>query len=115
MIQIGNPEDRSSPNWSPRFPEDYVSLEPGFIKRADVAWYASHHHTAEGLNDPYRYSYLFAYGIDLPAGATTLTLPDDSRVRILAVSVADENPQLHPVRPDRKSTRLNSSHLGISY
>ena len=91
-------EERSSPNWSPRFPEDYLNLEPGFIKRADVAWYASHHHTAAGLNEPYQYSYLFAYGIDLPAGAKTLTLPDDSRIRILAVSAADEGAQLHPVQ-----------------
>src|SRR5205814_10231833 len=34
--------------------------------------------------------------------------------------VTDENPSArrvvrHPVRADRKSTRLNSSHLGISY
>ena len=30
-------------------------MTPGYIKRADVAWYASHHHTADGLNEPYQY------------------------------------------------------------
>ena len=59
---------------------------------------ASHHHTAEGLNEPYQYSYLFAYGIDLPPGAKTLTLPNNDNIRVLAVSVADEGPQVKPVQ-----------------
>ena len=92
-------ENRGSANWSPRYPEDYVGLEPGFIKRADVAWDCSHHHTAGGLNEPYQYSYLFAYGIDLPANAKTLTLPDNDKIRVLAVSVAEEGPDVEPVRP----------------
>jgi hypothetical protein len=48
---------------APRYPEDYLDLEPGFIKPAGLAWYASHHHTADGLNQPYQYPYLFAYSI----------------------------------------------------
>jgi len=86
-------------NWSPRYPEDYVGLQPGYIKRADVAWYCSHHHTPEGLNQPYSYSYLFAYPIDLPAGARSLTLPNNDRIKVLAVSVAQEGPELKPAQP----------------
>jgi alpha-mannosidase len=85
--------------WSPRYPEDYVGLRPGYIKRADVAWYCSHHHTAEGLNQPYAYSYLFAYAIDAPAGARTLTLPDNRNVKVLAVSVAREDSDVKPAQP----------------
>ena len=84
---------------SPRYPEDFDRLTPGFIKRADVAWFASHHHTADGLNEPYHYSYLFAYAIDLPANAKTLTLPDNNKIRILAVSVANESAEVKPVQP----------------
>jgi alpha-mannosidase len=91
--------DRGSPDYSPRYPEDFVGMAPGFIKRADVAWYASHHHTAEGLNEPYEYSYLFAYAIDLPANAHTLTLPDNPGIRVLAVSVAEENPEVKAAQP----------------
>ncbi len=91
--------DRGSPNWSPRYPEDFLGMSPAYIKRADVAWFASHHHTAEGLNEPYQYSYLFAYCIDLPVNARTLTLPDNSKIRVLAVSVAEENPQIKPAQP----------------
>ena len=84
---------------SPRFPEDYLGLRPGFVKPAGVAWYASHHHTADGLNEPYQYSYLFAYAIDLPAKTRTLRLPDNDQVRVFAISVADENPELIPAQP----------------
>ena len=84
---------------SPRYPEDYVRLEPGYVKPAGLAWYASHHHTADGLNQPYQYSYLFAYAIQMPQDTRTLTLPDNDKIRILAVSVAEENPELNPVQP----------------
>jgi alpha-mannosidase len=82
----------------PRYPEDFAGMTPGYIKPAGVAWYCSHHHTAEGLNEPYQYSYLFAYAIDLPAGAKTLTLPTNDKVRVLAVSVADEGPLVKPAQ-----------------
>ncbi|MDR3739261.1 MAG: glycoside hydrolase family 38 C-terminal domain-containing protein [Terracidiphilus sp.] len=78
---------------------DMTGLKPGFIKRADLAWYSTHHHDAAGKNVTYRYSYLFAYALDLPAGATTLKLPKNDKVRILAVSVVNEQPAVQPVQP----------------
>jgi alpha-mannosidase len=84
---------------SPRYPEDYVGLKPGFVKTADLAWYASHHHTAEGLNEPYQYSYLFAYPIELSVGERTLTLPDNDKIRILAITAVEETPELKPAQP----------------
>jgi alpha-mannosidase len=74
-------------------------LKPGFIKRADLAWYCSHHHDAGGKNVDYAYSYLFAYGIDLPPTAKSIKLPNNGDIRILAISVADENPEVKPARP----------------
>jgi len=82
--------------------DDYgemTGIKPGFIKRADLAWYCSHHHNAEGENVPYSYSHLFAYPIDLPAGAKAITLPDNDKIRIMAISVADENAAVKPVQP----------------
>jgi alpha-mannosidase len=83
----------------PRYPEDYVRLDPGYIKPADLAWYASHHHTASGLNQPYAYSYLFAYSIDLPQDAKTLTLPNNDKIRILAISAVEDEPHVQPAQP----------------
>jgi alpha-mannosidase len=98
---IGQWDDRQ---WSSKDTsnDDYgqmTGIMPGYIKRADLAWYCSHHHNAAGENVAYRYSYLFAYPINLPAGSKTLTLPNDDRIRILAISVADQNPAVRPVQP----------------
>ena len=69
---------------------DFSGLTPGFIKPAPVAWFASHRHTADGANEPYAYSYLFAYALQLPPGARSVTLPDDDHLRIMAMTVSDE-------------------------
>jgi alpha-mannosidase len=76
-----------------------LGLKPGYIKRADIAWFTSQRRAADGSAEPYAYSYLFAYAIDVPAGARTLVLPDNERIRILAVSVADEPWVVTPARP----------------
>jgi alpha-mannosidase len=78
---------------------EMTGLTPGFIKRSDLAWYASHHHDVTGKNVDYAYSYLFGYRIDLPPGAKTLKLPVNENIRILGISVADENPEVKPARP----------------
>ncbi|HEY1657072.1 MAG TPA: glycoside hydrolase family 38 C-terminal domain-containing protein [Candidatus Sulfotelmatobacter sp.] len=98
---IGQWDDRE---WSSKDTsnDDYgqmLGIKPGFIKRADLAWYCSHHHNANGENVDYRYSYLFAYSIDLPAGATTIKLPNNNAIRILAMSVAEEISDVRPVQP----------------
>jgi alpha-mannosidase len=78
---------------------EMIGLTPGFIKRQDLAWYSSHHHDAAGRNVAYAYSYLFAYAIDLPASARTIKLPKNDKIRILAISVAQEAPNTTPAQP----------------
>jgi alpha-mannosidase len=75
-----------------------LGITPGFIKRAPVAWFASHHHNAAGTNEAYAYSYLFAYEIDVPANARTLTLPNNDRLRILAITGSNEREQVRPAQ-----------------
>jgi alpha-mannosidase len=98
---IGQWDDRQ---WSSKDTshDDYgqmTGIIPGYIKRADLAWYCSHHHNSAGENVPYRYSYLFGYPMNLPAGVKTITLPHNDKIRILAISVADENPEINPAQP----------------
>jgi alpha-mannosidase len=78
---------------------DYTGLKPGYIKRAPVAWFSSHRHSEAGANEPYSYSYLFAYTVDLPTGSTSLTLPNNPRIRILSATVSDESSSATPVQP----------------
>ncbi len=76
-----------------------LGITPGYIKRGPIAWFASHRHTPAGENEAYAYSYLFAYVIDLPAGATTLTLPSNDNVRILAITASNERQWIQPAHP----------------
>jgi alpha-mannosidase len=74
-------------------------ITPGFIKRSDIAWYASHRHGTDGSNEAYAYSYLFAYPIDLPAGTKTLTLPKNEKIRVLAITVANDPSNAQAAQP----------------
>jgi alpha-mannosidase len=84
------PRPDAPPNAPPRVNRGlaFAGLTPGFIKPAPVAWFASHRHDASGANESYDYSYLFAYTFDIPRGATTLTLPDNDKIRIFAITAS---------------------------
>ena len=77
----------------------YAGLTPGFIKRAPVAWFASHRHNPNGSNEPYAYSYLFGYQIDVPANATSIKLPDNDKIRILAITATQQPAAVVPAHP----------------
>jgi len=80
------------------------SIEPGFIKRDPLAWFCSHRHLKDGLDDAYAYSYLFVYAIDIPAGCTRLTLPKNGKIKIVAASVTHNGTDVvfpaHPLYDD---------------
>ena len=78
---------------------EMVGLRPAFIKRADIAWFSSQRRDPGGAAEPYAYSYLFAYGLDVPSGVRTITLPDNERIRILAITVANEPWLVIPAQP----------------
>jgi alpha-mannosidase len=96
---IGQWDDRI---WVARNHDDYaemVGIRPGYIKRAQLAWYCSHHHDAAGKNVAYAYSYLFAYSVLLPPGAKSITLPKNDKIRILAITVAEDDPEVRATQP----------------
>ena len=79
--------------WDARAVEGGVVVEPvpaapAYLKPAEIAWYGTHRHKADG-DDVYAFSYLFRYVLEVPAGATVLTLPDDPRVKVLAATLTD--------------------------
>ncbi len=75
-----------------------IGLTPGFIKRTPVAWFVTHHNTPHG-DAFYEYSYLFELSYDLPPGTDALTLPDDPKIRVFAVSVGREPGAAPPAAP----------------
>jgi alpha-mannosidase len=42
---------------------------------------------------------LFAYAVDLPANARTVTLPANDKIRILAITAAAEPEKVQPLEP----------------
>ncbi len=83
--------------WNPRtgIVKGIDQIRPAFVKRDEIAWIGTHRHDPAG-NEPYVASYAFAYALDLPAGTTQIHLPANDKVRILAVSVANEGPRAAP-------------------
>lgn len=75
-------------------------LAPAFIKRDPIAWFSSHRHQRDGTDQPYTYCYLFKYSLPLPPGSKTLTLPNNPRIRIIAMTAAhNDNDLTRPVQP----------------
>jgi alpha-mannosidase len=71
-------------------PNDLERIAPATIRNERIAWYASHRHMPY-QDTYYDYGYLFAYRLEIPKGAQKLSLPDSPFVRIVAMSVGDEN------------------------
>ncbi len=79
-------------NWD----NPWGGLVPGFVKPAAVAWYASHHNEPGAGPAFYGYCQIFRAGMDLPKGATSVTLPNDPRVKLFALTVVRGT---HPATP----------------
>jgi alpha-mannosidase len=75
-----------------------VGLAPGYIKRTPIAWFATHHNTPDG-DAYYHYSYLFQLSYDLPPGTKSLTLPNDRKIRVFAISTSHEPSATPPGAP----------------
>ena len=74
-------------------------VAPAILIEGRPAWWASHHH-AKGRDQIYAYSYLFAFHLEIPAGAGTLTLPRDPRVKVFAVTASTlDNGGAAPLQP----------------
>jgi alpha-mannosidase len=75
-----------------------VKIVPGWLKSDNIAWVGTHRHDFSGINEAYVYCYLYKYAIDVPAGAKTLSLPDNDKIRIMAVTMSgDQNCVTYPV------------------
>jgi len=68
--------------------DDADRIAPAYAKTVPVAWVGSHRHDGRGENEAYVFTHFFRLRLDLPPGATTLALPDDERIRVLAATAA---------------------------
>lgn len=85
---------------SGRMVSERSMILPAYVNHAPVAWAGTHRHTAAGLNDTYKFTYLYASRIQLPAGARSVVLPNNSSIKVLAASVAgDQHDRVQPLTP----------------
>ncbi len=91
-----------------------TGLEPGFVKPGRIGWHASHHHTAKG-DAYYQYCYMFVHAVPLKDGVGTITLPDDPRIKVFAMTVGKRGAFVEPAAPlfDTLAGRPRMSPLGI--
>jgi len=76
-----------------------VKVEKGYIKRDEVAWFATHLHR-DTSDAPYRYAYIFKYAIDASPSSRVLQLPENEAIKIFAITVADNYyDQVSPCAP----------------
>lgn len=75
------------------FAQDGVTvkkIERPYLKKDNIAWYISHHHKAyPSKNLAYQYCYLYKYEIELPEGAHRLVLPDNEKIKVFSITVAN--------------------------
>lgn len=75
-------------------------VAPAYLNLDRIAWTATHHHHGTSGDVAYASSYLFCYTLPLTANASSLTLPYDPRLRIFAISLAnDDNADATPLGP----------------
>ena len=67
---------------------DPAKIAPAYAKTVPLGWVGTHRHGARGENEAYVFTHVYRLRLDVPPGARTLTLPDDPRVRVLAVTAA---------------------------
>jgi alpha-mannosidase len=76
-----------------------AEITTAFSKTDNIAWYSSHRHSAKA-NDAYQYSYIYKYEINLPKGAKVVTLPNNDKIKIFAITAAlNSNEDVTPLQP----------------
>ena len=79
--------------------EEVIGFDKGYIKRDNLAWFSTHRHNPNGKDDAYDFSYIFKYALDISKGAKTITLPDNDKIKIFAITVSDNaNDDIHPAQ-----------------
>ncbi|MCB2229787.1 chitobiase/beta-hexosaminidase C-terminal domain-containing protein [bacterium] len=71
-----------------RMVDETSEILPMYVNQMPVAWAGTHRHTAEGENDIYKFTYVYAQRILLANDAHSVILPANPNIKLLAASVA---------------------------
>ncbi len=65
----------------------------GYMKEDAIAYVGTHRHSSTS-DEPYVFTYMFKYGIDLPDGADRIILPDNDKIVIFSMVAVNETPRV---------------------
>lgn len=66
-----------------------TGVENAFLKKDNISWYSSHRHLSyPSKNESYQFAYMFKYEIELSKDVNKIKLPENSKIKILALTVA---------------------------
>ena len=76
-------------------------MEKPFSSTDNIAWFANHTHSGyPSKNEAYQYCYLYKFEINVPVGAKSLILPNNDRIKVLAVTAVSTDAET--VKPLQK-------------
>ncbi len=70
-----------------------VGVESGYVKRQRLEWYSTHTHR-DGLDQPYRFGYMFTIVLEVPQQAVKVRLPDENKIKIFAITAVKQEMRL---------------------
>lgn len=65
----------------------------GYMKDAQVAYVGTHRHSTTE-DEPYEFTYMFKFGVDVPKGATHIVMPSQENVVVFSMVAVDEPAQV---------------------
>ena len=68
---------------------EHLGHTEGFLKDAEIAYVGTHRHASD-KDEAYEFTYMFKFGMDIPKGATTVTLPDHADIVLFAATLVNE-------------------------
>lgn len=85
----------------------------GYLKDAEVAHVGTHRHSDKG-DEAYEFTYMFKVGLDVPEGATQITLPENDRIVIFAATLVQEDyPAIKPACTLFRTALPESKEAGV--
>ncbi|MCW3786273.1 alpha-mannosidase [Plebeiibacterium sediminum] len=121
-FKLGNKEENLSiQNWTGYIGQHYnrnfaqdgltvTDVSDAYVKTDNIAWFASHcHQSYPSKNKSYQYCYMYKYALDLPKGIQSIQLPDNPKIKIMAITVSKGEPEnavpLQPIYDDFKKDK----------
>ena len=73
----------------------HIGHTKGYLKDGRIAYVGTHRHSASA-DEAYEFTYMFLLKLDVPQGATSVTLPDDEHVILFSATLADDQQSAVP-------------------